>query len=108
MKNRTRRLAVTLKSVIPSLAILLLTLNTYSQTVDYGKSYVNITKGAGGGTIEPGDTLEIRATFVVTAGTAQTCSFTDNIPANTTYLPGSLGILTNEGVIYKQFTDALD
>ena len=33
--------------------------------IDYGKSYVNLTKGATGGTIEPGDILEVRATFVV-------------------------------------------
>jgi len=33
--------------------------------IDYGKSYVNVTKGATGGTIEPGDILEVRATFVV-------------------------------------------
>ena len=33
--------------------------------IDYGKSYVNLTKGATGGTIEPNDILEVRATFVV-------------------------------------------
>ena len=32
--------------------------------IDYSKSYVNITKGLNGGTVDPGDTLEIRATFV--------------------------------------------
>ncbi len=26
--------------------------------IDYGKSYVNITKGATGGTVEPGDILD--------------------------------------------------
>ena len=78
-------------------------------TVDFGKSYVNVTKGTNGGTIEPGDILEVRATFVVKANTAYVCSFTDNIPANTTYVPGTLSILTNEGKVYKTFTDnALD
>ncbi|MHA4810848.1 T9SS type A sorting domain-containing protein [Flavitalea flava] len=77
-------------------------------TVDYGKSYVNITKGTNGGTVEPGDVLEIRATFVVKANTAFTCSYTDNIPANTTYIPGTLRVLTNEGKIYQQFTDGAD
>jgi hypothetical protein len=32
---------------------------------DFGKSYVNITRNSGGGTINPGDTLEIRATLVI-------------------------------------------
>jgi len=96
------------KRLILLFLILSRTFTGLSQTVDYGKSYVNITKGSNGGTIEPGDTLEIRATFVVTSGTANLCSFTDNVPLNTTYLPGTLRILTNEGVIYQQFTDAAD
>ena len=78
--------------------------------IDYGKSYVNVTKGATGGTIEPNDILEIRATFVVGGSGindyADSCAYFDVIPANTTYIPGSLGILTNEGKIYKSFTDA--
>jgi len=78
--------------------------------IDYGKSYVNITKGATGGTIEPGDILEVRATFVV-GGTgvndyADSCGYFDVIPANTVYIPGTLAILTNEGKVYKSFTDA--
>ena len=77
--------------------------------IDYGKSYLNITKGATGGTIEPGDILEVRATFVV-GGSAATdyvdsCAYFDIVPANTTYIPGSLAILTNEGHVYKTFTD---
>ncbi|MBS1915116.1 MAG: T9SS type A sorting domain-containing protein [Bacteroidetes bacterium] len=79
-----------------------------SPVVDYGKSYVNITKGNNGGTIEPGDTLEIRATFVVkgtTNGTAFNISFSDNVPANTTYIPSSLRTLTNEGKNYQVLGD---
>jgi hypothetical protein len=77
----------------------------FSQTVDYGKSYINITKGTTGGTMEPGDLLQIKATFVVKSGTLDSCGFFDNIPAGTAYVPGSLSILTNEGKIYKSFTD---
>ena len=46
-------------------------------TIDFSKSYVNITKGTGGGTVAPGDTLEIRATFVVRSGsgTADSLAF---------------------------------
>jgi hypothetical protein len=78
--------------------------------IDYGKSYVNLTKGASGGTIEPNDILEIRATFVLGGSGvndyADSCAYFDVIPANTTYIPGTLAILTNEGKVYKTFTDA--
>jgi hypothetical protein len=77
-----------------------------AQTVDYGKSYINVTKGTVGGTMEPGDILQIKATFVVKTGTLDSCSFSDNIPAGTSYIPGSLSVITNEGKIYKSFTDA--
>jgi hypothetical protein len=77
--------------------------------IDYGKSYLNITKGATGGTVEPGDILEVRATFVVGGSGvndyADSCAYFDVVPANTTYIPGTLAILTNEGHIYKTFTD---
>src|ERR1700692_1534604 len=77
--------------------------------IDYGKSYVNLTKGATGGTIEPGDILEVRATFVVGGSGVNdyvdSCAYFDIVPANTTYVAGSLAILTNEGHVYKTFTD---
>ncbi len=101
------------KSCIRILCVLLLYSGSgaFAQTIDFGKSYVNLTKGLNGGTIEPGDTLEIRAVVVVrnsTAGvsTYDSCSFTDNIPAGTAYIPGTVRVLSNEGKIYKQFTDA--
>jgi hypothetical protein len=79
--------------------------------IDYGKSYVNLTKGATGGTIEPNDILEVRATFVVGGSGVNdfvdSCSYSDVVPANTIYIPGSLAILTNEGLVYKTFSDAL-
>jgi trimeric autotransporter adhesin len=74
--------------------------------VDYGKSYVRIKGGIQPGTIIPGDTLQIRATFVVKNNTAYKCTFTDNIPAGTTYVPNSLKILTNEGNTFLSFPDA--
>jgi len=79
--------------------------NPSNPTVDYGKSYVNITKGANGGTVEPGDTLEIRATFVVKSSATFQTVYTDNVPTGTAYIPGTLRVLTNEGKIYQQFTD---
>jgi len=76
--------------------------------VDYGKSYINVSKSSVGGTVEPGDTLEIRATMVLNANTAYNTSYADAIPVGSTYIPGTLRLLTNEGKIYKQFTDASD
>ncbi|MEI9811010.1 MAG: T9SS type A sorting domain-containing protein [Bacteroidota bacterium] len=75
--------------------------------IDFGKSYVNISK-PNSGTVETGDTLEIRASVVVRAGVYDSCRFTDNIPAGTVYIDNTLRILTNEGKIYKQFTDVYD
>lgn len=57
--------------------------------------------------MEPGDVLEIRAAFVVRSGTYDSCAFFDTIPSGTTYIPGTVRVLTNEGKIYKQFTDAV-
>jgi len=79
-----------------------------AQTPDFGKSYINVTKGLNGGTVETGDTLEIRASFVVRSGTFDSCSYADAIPAGTAYIPGTVRVLTNEGKIYKQFTDAIN
>ncbi len=86
---------------------MLYNVNGYAQNIDFGKSYVNITKGLNGGTIEPGDTLEIRSVFVVRSGVYDSCSYNDVIPAGTSFIPGTIRVLTNEGKIYKQFTDAV-
>lgn len=87
------------------LIILITAYNAYAQP-DFGKSYVNVTKGVNGGTIEPGDTLEIRAAFVVKSGSFDSCSYRDLVPTGTAYIPGTIRILTNEGKIFRQFTDA--
>jgi trimeric autotransporter adhesin len=91
--------------LIPACSISLLSL---AQTPDVGKSYINVTKGLNGGTVETGDTLEIRASFVVRSGTFDSCGYTDAIPAGTVYIAGTVRVLTNEGKIYKQFTDAIN
>jgi hypothetical protein len=84
--------------------------NAQVVAVDYGKSYINVTKGANGGTIEVGDTLEFRSTFVLrcTSGCpayVDSCAYYDTIKVGMTYIPNSLAVLTNEGKIYKSFTD---
>ncbi|HRG92227.1 MAG TPA: T9SS type A sorting domain-containing protein [Chitinophagaceae bacterium] len=79
--------------------------NLFGQNIDFGKSYINVTKGLNGGTVETGDTLEIRASFVVRSGTYDSCRYQDAVPAGTSFITGTIRVLTNEGKIYKQFTD---
>jgi len=76
-----------------------------AQNIDFGKSYINITKGLNGGTVETGDTLEIRAAFVVRSGTYDSCRYQDIIPSGTVYINNTIRVLTNEGKVYKAFTD---
>lgn len=73
--------------------------------IDLGKSYINTSKPTGG-TVETNDILEIRASVVVRSGAFDSCRFTDVIPTGTSYIPGTLKIITNEGKTYKSFTDA--
>lgn len=81
---------------------------TSTANIDYSKSYVNISKLSGGGGVEPGDVLEIRATFVVLGGIVDSLAFYDTLKANKGYtlLSGNLATQTNEGKVYKSFTDA--
>lgn len=78
----------------------------YAQSIDFGKSYINVSKGINGGTVETGDILEIRASLVVRSGAYDSCAYYDVIPVGTTFISGTISVLTNEGKIYKQFTDA--
>ncbi len=101
-----------MKRTLPFVLTILISLmqheNASGQTIDFGKSYVNLTKGLNGGTVEPGDVLEIRASFVVRSGIVDSCSFSDNVPVGTLFIPGTIRVITNEGKIYKQFTDAVN
>lgn len=81
-----------------------------AQSVDYSKSYINVSKRVSGGTIQPGDILEIRFTLFVRNGiVADSCAVYDNIPANTTLQPDSMILRTNEGLQFRpRYTNALD
>jgi hypothetical protein len=100
--------------VLLTLLIQILTNDVSAQTnrTDAAKSIINVTRNNGGGTFHPGDTLEIRVTVaVLTVGGVRTiidrAQVFDTIPVNTTYIPGSLRITTNEGILYKgPFTEA--
>ena len=110
MKTYTRNFTLS-RIILPLLTIAISAGPVTAQLkIDYGKSYVNLTKGGTGGTIEPGDILEVRATFVLGGSGvndyADSCGYFDVVPANTAYIPGTLAILTNEGKVYKTFTDA--
>ena len=66
-------------------------------------------KNANGGTFEPGDTLEIRSAIAVgnfAAFSITRVRYNDTINGNFTYIPGTLRILTNEGLVFRSFTDA--
>lgn len=78
--------------------------------IDFGKSYVNISKGLNGGTVDRGDTLEIRATFVVFSGTMDSLAFYDTLNGNDglRYVPNSMALRTNEGKLYKGYLDPFD
>ena len=81
-----------------------------ASTYDYGKSYVNISRNSGGGTINVGDTLEIRATLVIrnTGSILDSLAFFDTLYSGggTRLIPGSITLRTNEGKVYKSFSDA--
>jgi hypothetical protein len=81
-------------------------------SIDYSKSYINVTKGTTGGTVKPGDTLEMRATLVIKSGTVDSLSFTDTLfnSKGLRLIPGSIALRTNEGKIIagNSFTDVFD
>ncbi len=85
-----------------------------NRRVDVAKSIVNVTDINGGGTFNPGDIIEIRVTIAVmpqsgTRTIIDRVSVNDVVPANTTYINGSMRVTTNEGITYKgPFTEAND
>src|SRR5690606_9630962 len=84
--------------------------HTAPSRIEYSRSYINVSKGNTGGTVNPGDTLEMRATIVVqgTGSSADSLAFIDTLynGVGLRYVPGSLALRTNEGKVYKSFTDA--
>jgi hypothetical protein len=88
---------------------------TFSQAtalMKFGNSYVNISKKAVGGPVEPGDTLEIRTNFYVNktfngSGWMYRVRYYDNLPTHTTIVPGwPLQTITNEGLVVNSYTQA--
>jgi hypothetical protein len=80
---------------------------TTNAPVRFGNSYVNISKRTTGGVVQPGDTLEIRMTVNHTSGTMFNMRYVDNVPTKTAMLTGAgdrIRVITNEGLVYKQYT----
>ena len=70
-----------------------------AQSVQTGKSYINISKPTGG-TIQNGDQLEIRAVIAVSGNSVYYARYNDTIPSGTTYIANSIRFTTNEGMNY--------
>src|SRR5690606_23403800 len=68
-------------------------------------TYQNVTRNDGGGTLEHGDTIEVRALVRVVTTTTR-FFYTATIGAGTQYIPESLKMITNEGVVINSYTDA--
>jgi hypothetical protein len=96
------------------ISALVVSAQSISQTVTTGKSYINLSR-PNGGTFLPGDIIEVRATIAVSGGSNAIASrinsirYNDTInTAKLTYILGSLQMLSNEGHLQRQFTDAAD
>ncbi len=81
--------------------------------IKFGNSYVNLSKKAVGGPVQPGDTLEIRVNFYVNkaynGGKMYTVRYYDSLPTHTSILAGSgLTLISNEGLILNSYTQASD
>lgn len=70
-----------------------------AQSVQTGKSYINVSKPLGG-TIQNGDELEIRAVIAVSGNSVYFARYNDTIPAGVTYVANSIRFTTNEGMDY--------
>ncbi|HVF98133.1 MAG TPA: T9SS type A sorting domain-containing protein [Flavisolibacter sp.] len=81
-----------------------------ASTIETSRSYINVSKGATGGTVDYLDTLEIRSTLVVKSNFADSLSFRDTLYnlKGLRLVPGSITLRTNEGKVYKSFTDVFD
>lgn len=73
--------------------------NLLAQNI-FSYSYQNVTRNNGGGTLEKGDTIEVRALVKVEVKTPN-FYYIDTIRAGTSYVPNSLRIITNEGLTFR-------
>ncbi len=85
---------------------------TFSQATKFGNSYINLSKKTIGGTVQNGDTLEIRTCYYFSSGYNSNAiyfvRYVDNVPTKTIFASDSLRLITNEGLTYKRWTPASD
>ena len=84
--------------------------NPAPSNIETSRSYINVSKGTVGGTVDYLDTLEIRSTLVIKNNFADSLSFRDTLYNGKGFrlVPGSIALRTNEGKVYKSFTDVFD
>lgn len=105
---KTRLHPIPLLGILLGLTIIFFTTPAAAQ-VKFGNSYINLSKKTVGGTVQPGDTLEIRTNYffpsAYNGGNIYWVRYVDNIPTNTTYIGDSIRLITNEGLTYKRWTN---
>jgi hypothetical protein len=79
-----------------------------SAPVKFGNSYVNLSKKTSGGPVQPGDTLEIRASIYINgtyhgAGLVYNLRYYDNLPTHTDTINDFIRLITNEGATYRAY-----
>ncbi|MEO6814360.1 MAG: hypothetical protein ABI172_10545 [Ginsengibacter sp.] len=95
-------LAIVMVIILQSLPKHIVAQNTYSY------SYQNVTRNVGGGTLEKGDIIEVRALVLVNV-TTNNFYYIDTIRTGTQFVSGSLKIVTNEGLVFRgPYSDAAD
>lgn len=92
-KNYFRQLSVMLILVMAVAAGEAQPYYTFSYT------YQNVTRANGGGTLEPGDIIEVRALMKIDR-VATNLYYIDTIPAGLQYISNSMKIVTNEGLLF--------
>jgi hypothetical protein len=71
-----------------------------AQKLEFGYSYLNLSRISGGGTLEQGDTIEVHALVKVNA-TTNNFYYIDTIRTGTQYISNSLKLITNEGILFR-------
>ncbi|MBS1602534.1 MAG: hypothetical protein JST42_07685, partial [Bacteroidetes bacterium] len=87
-----------MKSIILSVFGILSCLAVHSQIQIQG-SYLNITRPSGG-PVSTGDVIELRAVLSVPNGTTlSNLYYTDNVPTGTSFISGTLKVVTSENQV---------
>ena len=107
--KRDRRKSILYERVVISFLILLIaplfSAQVSAQNI-FSYSYQNVSRNNGGGTLEKGDTIEVRALVKVEVATPN-FYYIDTIRAGMQYINNSLRVITNEGLTFRgPFTSA--